>query len=170
MMTAMIMLFLLFSSAVAQSLVPPVELLVQAKTPFLLGAVIYYALARSGRVMLIFALAAGIMHDALSAIPMGYSALWFVLIGAGINRSRDVIIGESPLTAALLGGIFGIAFVFATYASLKLAGEAVGPLAWWQLTLKAAGTGGLGMIVAPALFVVAGRVEQWLGTARRKAA
>lgn len=101
-----------------QVLTPTSALLGQAKWPFVMGVVIYYALAREFDVMLIAAFAAGIMVDALSAVPFGCSALCFVVAGWIINHFRNMMLTESVLTMAVTGGLSGLAISTGLYFAL----------------------------------------------------
>ena len=167
MMTMVVMIVALFSSAVAQSLVPPLVWLAQAKAPFLFGLVVYYALMRPGKIMVTAAFAAGLLHDALSFVPLGYTSLFFCAAGFLIFRFRDVVVADSPWTAALVGSVLAGAITPATYWALASDGGGRDFPLWW-VGIKSAGTALLGLAAIPVVFAVFLKVERLLGIVKKR--
>ena len=76
-MMAIAMLLVIAASLLLQSLLPPVAFLGHAKVPVVMSVVVYYALTYKRTPMLIAGLAAGIVYDAMSVVPLGWSSFWF---------------------------------------------------------------------------------------------
>ena len=169
-MTIAVFFFMLFSGALAQILIPPCALLAQAKVPLLLGVVVYYAMAQRRGLMLWAAIGAGLLQDALTLTPLGYSVLWFCAFGLLINRFRDGMFPPSVPTAAALGLILGIVTTFATYLLLHVGATPLVAISAGRAAWRAAGTGLLGFIVAPAIFLVAVKLEHLAGLRKEEAA
>ena len=160
-MTCVVMGFVLLSAAVLQVTVPPHALLGQAKCPFLLSVVVYYSLTRDGRVMLTAAVAAGFLQDALSPIPLGYSACCFALAGWLCGRFRHTVLTDSVVTQVFFGVVSGVAVTLCIYLLLLRADLLAVPFRW--ALLKAAGSGTLGAVCVPAVFMVTGRLDRLVG-------
>ena len=168
-MTILVLFFLLFSSTLVQILIPPCALLAEAKVPLLMGVVIYYAMAQPRGLMLGAAIGAGLSLDALSLTPPGYSVLWFCAAGLLINRYRDVVLPPSVPTAAAAGLALGILTTFATYLMLRAGREPLIMISAGRAAWKAVGTGLLGLVAAPLVFLVAVRLEKLVGLRREEA-
>jgi len=155
------MVFILISSAVLETVLPPCTALGQAKPPLLLSVVLYYALARKPSIMFAAAFLGGCLHDALSPIPLGYSAFCFCCVGWIASRFRSLVLTESPVTPIFFGGVCGFGVTLGLYVLLTL-----GELIRWPVSrvlLKAIGTGILGMICALLIFVLTGSLDRLVG-------
>ena len=106
-MTLVVMASVLIVLAVAQAQLPGFVLLAQARFPFLLSIVLYYALNRETGTMLATAFLAGLLHDALSPVPLGYSTALFCAAGWLASRFRRLVITESPITPVFFGSVAG---------------------------------------------------------------
>jgi len=155
------MVFILISSAVTQMLLPPCAFLGQAKFPFLLAVVLYYALNRKACVMLVAALCAGLLHDALSNIPLGYSVCCFSVVGWIAGRFRNLVLTESPVTPVFFGAAGGTVVALVIYVLLARDGAVSYPPG--AVAAKVIGAGILGMISTPVLFLVAGKLDLIVG-------
>lgn len=163
MMTWLVMVLILIGSAVMQTVLPAFAFLGQAKFPFLLAVVLYYALNWNTTMMLIAAFFAGFLYDVLSPVPLGYSALCFCAIGWIVARFRNLILMDSVVTPAFFGGVAGVGFALGLYVLLAKDGLVVYPASW--VVLKAVGTGILGMICTPVIFHLAGGLDRIVGNA-----
>jgi rod shape-determining protein MreD len=161
-MTMAIMALLLLLAVLAQSLVPAVALLGSVKMPFLLGVPIYYALVHRRGMMVVAALLAGILQDSLSLLPVGYSALCFVMFGLAIYHSREVLFRDSFLTVAVLGSGLAAVGILLVYMMLRLGTETVAA-PWWWLGVKMGGNALLGIMAVPLVWLVAGSLERHVG-------
>ena len=169
-MTIVVFFFMLFSSTLAQILVPPCALLAQAKAPLLLGIVIYYAMAQRRGLMLFAAIAAGLIQDALTLTPLGYSVLLFCVFGLLINRFRDSVFPPSVPTAAAAGLALGMVVTLATYLMLRAGSEPLVLIPAGRAVWRAVGTGLLGLLFAPLIFLCAVKLEQVAGLRIQEAA
>ena len=106
-MTWLVMLVALVASALLQALLPAGPLPGHVKAPLLLGVVVYYALVRRRGIMLAAALTAGLLHDGLSVIPLGYSSCAFCVVGLAVHRYRDAVFARRGLTHLLFGAMAG---------------------------------------------------------------
>jgi len=160
-MTMAVMIFSLLGAAVLQALSPSTPLFAQARAPFLLSVVIYYALTREQNLVLTAACLAGLVQDSLSRIPLGYSAVCYCAVGAVISWCHEMVFNRSLLTHLLVGGISGV------FASLLLFGllwrGAVVSAGWEIVLMKAVGTGLLAMITTPIVFRLTDKLDRFLG-------
>ncbi len=164
MMTVLVMAIVLSVCALAQLLCPPLALLGQAKPPLLLAAVLYYALNRETGPLLLCALLAGLAHDLLGGVPPGWSVALYGLAGLAVGRFRTLVLTESAATAAFFGALGGAVLTAVTWLLLARAGRAVWPVG--RVAVKALCAGLLGGLVAPLVFVVTRRLDQWVGNVR----
>ena len=145
----------------AQTLLPPCAFLGQAKFPFLMAVVLYYALNRETYVMLVAALCAGLLQDALSYMPLGYSVCCFSVVGWIAGRFRKLVLTESLVTPVFFGGAGGTVVVLVIYVLLARDGAVSYPPG--AVAVKVIGAGILGMISTPVLFLVARKLDLIVG-------
>jgi len=156
------MAFLLLVGTVLQSLVPASAPLGLAKAPFLLAVVLYYALTHKRAAVATVAIVAGLIQDSLSLFPVGYSALCFACFALAVESLRGVLFRDSILTVSALGAVLSALTVPVLYAMLLLGTDTARvPLGW--LGLKMAGNALLGLLVAPAVWMVAAGLERQVG-------
>ncbi|NQU40829.1 MAG: rod shape-determining protein MreD [Lentisphaerae bacterium] len=161
MMTWVIMLVLMLGGVTAQFLFPALPMIGQAKPPFLLAVVIYYALNRTPNTVMVAGLLAGVVHDALTAIPLGYTSLVFVLVGLLAGRFRRLVLAESRVTAGFFGAVGALVVQLAVYVLLARSG-----VVWWpvgRLTVRLLAGACLAAVATPLTFAVARRLDQWVG-------
>ena len=106
----MIHLALIFSilvAAVAQGMLPAWGTLGEAKTPIVLGVVMYYALNRTHGLMLLAGGIGGIVLDCIGNTPLGFSSFYFCVIGLFLNQFRGKLFGSRWITQAWLGTLCG---------------------------------------------------------------
>ncbi|MDP6439427.1 MAG: rod shape-determining protein MreD [Candidatus Brocadiia bacterium] len=161
MMTWVVMLGAIVAAGVLQTELPGFAWLGQAKPPVLLAIVLYYALQRTRPVMATAAVAAGLMQDALSPLPLGASAGGFLLAGWYVSRFRKVVLTESVLTQGFFGLVTGMAVTLVLYVMLVLESRIGIPVG--RLILKTLGNGILGMLVAPPVCWLLNRLDRMVG-------
>ena len=103
-MTVLSLLFLLATAGVLQAVIPPVAVLGRAPLPVLAALVVYYALTRETGFMLAAAVLAGVVHDALGLVPLGYSSCCFGLGALLVHRFRRDVFAWEWLTRLVMGG------------------------------------------------------------------
>lgn len=104
-MNVAVMIFALLCGATAQAVLPSWTLLGTARPPVLLGVALYYAMTRDREMMLTAAVLAGLLQDALSLIPLGYSSVLFSLVSLMVARFRDLVFVFRGITHLMLGGL-----------------------------------------------------------------
>ena len=161
MVTWMAMFFVLTVSALVQLLLPAWSMLGQAKCPFLLAAVLYYALSREVPFMLAAALAGGLLQDALGSAPLGYTPVLFLIVGGLSVAFRASVLPDALTTRLTFGGVAALAMTLLTGLLFAHAGE----IGWTvrQLVWKPVCTGILGALCTPWVFAVVHRFEKGLG-------
>jgi rod shape-determining protein MreD len=157
----LIMSFLLILLEVFQLQIPPWTLLGDAKVPLILGLVLYYAMKHDVEHMLMAGLVGGIVQDAMSPVPLGFSSCIYCILGALSIRFRGVVMADAPLTSVLFGAAGGFLAILATDFMLSRSGYLDAPMGW--MLLKAAGSALLGALGVPLVFLVAGRLDRWMG-------
>ncbi|MFC1452459.1 rod shape-determining protein MreD [Verrucomicrobiota bacterium] len=160
-MTLVIMAIVLLGSTLLQAGLPAFSWLGQARFPFLLAAVLYYALNRRTNVMLTAAALAGLLQDAFSPMPLGYSACCFCLAGWAAGSFKAVVATDAPITPAFFGCVSGIAVALAQHLLLAGGGLVSYPLP--RALLKCVGSGLLGMVCTPPVFYGAGWLDRITG-------
>lgn len=156
------MILMLLVGSVLQTILPGYQFLGEAKFPLLFGVVLYFALSRDTGVMLVTALLAGLLQDALTPIvPLGYSSSLFCLMGLVVGRFRDLVLVESLLTASFFGVVASAVMTVGMY--MILASNMGMVLSAKRLVLRTAGTALLGGASAPLIFFLATRLDRVVG-------
>lgn len=156
------MIFLLVGGVVLQAALPGVPFLGHAKFPFLLSVVVYGSLSRRAHAMLMIAVAAGLLQDALDPlVPVGTSVLCFCLIGGMAGRFRRLVLAESPATPIVFGGVAGLVAALTFSILLYRVGLLAVPLN--RVFLHVIGVGILAAVTTPLLFLVGGALDRCVG-------
>lgn len=153
----------LFAGVIAENIIPASIFMGQAKLPILMSIMVYYALNRPIELMLISAMAGGILCDSLNALPLGYSSLCFCAVGVVVRMYREVVFSRKWLTHILFGAVTGTGYALAMYILLVLSEASIreAPFSW--IVVKALGTGVFGMVLVPIVFVVMERLDMMMG-------
>lgn len=163
MMNLVIMAAALLIGATLQQVLPGLTLLGQAKAPIVLSIVLYYALHRSLSLLVTAAIAGGVLCDSLEALPMGYSAAVFSVLGIVAWLYRDVVFSARGVTHMVFGLVAGLGFTLGFYGLLLVSDASLREVSWLWIALKAIGTALLGMILAPIVFAVLERFDRLMG-------
>ena len=165
----MIIIFALLLGSALQALIPAWSGMGYAKTPILLGIVLYYALTRKRATALAVALTTGIFKDALSLSPFGCSALPFLLIAYVLNLYREEVFILHPIThvifgaaAAMAADLLGALLLAATVAGANLGVSSV--------MARSLGAGLLGALTVPIVYRLLWRLDLALGNVDRRIA
>jgi rod shape-determining protein MreD len=165
-MSAVVMLSVLFFSALVQALIHTTALLGFASIPVLTGVVIYYGLTRARGVALGAAFLAGLFHDALSAIPLGFSSFCFCLVVEVINRFRNEVFISDWITHVLFGAIVNLLLAGLLYILLwQLSGVQIPAAALFVKMISSLLLGGL---IVPVVFVLTDALYHRLGIEYRR--
>lgn len=155
--------------AMLQAILPAWRAMGSANPPLLLGGVLYYALTRSNSQFFEAALLAGLLHDCLSPIPLGFSVVGFLLAAAVIHHFRDRVFAESLFTHMLLGAAGAFLMTFCLF--LLLVGSGVRRGVPFRFAFdQALGMAILGLLVFPLVCSSLQRLERVLGTLPRRQA
>lgn len=155
------LLFLLLAGTALQAFFPALRWLGHASAPVLGAIVVYYTLFRGGPMMLAAALLGGLFQDSLSLIPIGYSSFAFAAGALIIERYREIIVLQSPLTHMVLTSALH-AGVTAFLAVMLVHGDLIAWQPGWLL-LKVAGAAALGLVTGPVIVGLAHLLEEKLG-------
>jgi rod shape-determining protein MreD len=161
-------LFLLVSLIVCtliQVQSPTWVLLGGMKCPLILACVLYYALVHDRPLFMASALVGGLLHDGMSATPLGYSSILFVCMGwvASLFRRRLVI--EAAMTSIVLTMILNVLFTLGLWSILSL--TTMIHITWFMVLLKLLGAAVLGAVTGPIVCAALGSLEHSLGNRER---
>jgi hypothetical protein len=155
------MLFMLLAGTALQSFFPVFIWLGNANVPILCSIVVYYTLFRGGATMLAVALLAGLFQDSMSLIPIGYSSFVFAVLAMVVERYRELMVLQSPLTHMVVtSAMHGAATL--VLSILLLRGGLIEWQPWWLL-LKIPGAILLGLITGPVVVGLIQVLEEKLG-------
>ena len=161
MMTVVVMSLALFGCLWGQASLPAVPLLAYAKPPLLLALTVYYALNHPPPAALGAAVAAGFLQDAYDGVPLGYSALVFCAVAAGINTFRGTLLSEAPVTQIFFGSA-GAAFMTAALYGL-LVKDGLLHISPTMLGLKIIGTTLLATVSTPPVCAGIAALDRFAG-------
>lgn len=141
----------LIAATTVQMLVPQFTVLADAKAPVVLCLVIYYGLTRPARRAMVIAFLAGLLIDALGAVPLGYSSVCFALIALAASLLRHLVFEDTLLTQLCFGAVGSLV---ATVGILLALGDRIslGDCSLWWLSLRVLFTVLLGAAIAPMMF------------------
>jgi len=157
---------MLLCAIVLQIAMPTVGYLASAQIPFLLAAVLYYALTRNRGTMMLIACTAGLVLDSLSTMPLGYTSAGFCLVAFLSSLFRSLVYEDSLLTPIVFVAAGGAAVTLLSFALIRTGLDQQGwPIGW--VLLKALGTAMMAVIVTPIVFFSARSLDTVLGGRRR---
>lgn len=161
-MTGLFLLFMLLAGAVLQGLLPAPAWMGQPRVPILLSVALFYVSARDEQLALTAALLAGLLQDALSLMPLGYSSLAFCAVLLAGRYFSVWMVRSTLTTAVVLGGLGSMA---ATLLSLVMLILGVGyvPPPLHNVILKVLGTGVFGAVCTPLVILLADRLHRMVG-------
>lgn len=161
-----VMLFVLVCAAVVQAVVPSLPALGEAPLPVLLSVVMYYGLARDLRLMILAGILGGFLQDGLSLIPLGYSSFVYCVTGWVMSRFKDMVFVHETVTHMLFGALGAAGATLILYVLISTTSLQAYPLS--MALHKAGGAFILGALVAPVVFRVSKRFDQWMGNVGEK--
>lgn len=155
-MNWLVMIFSLICAAVAQALLPSWTVLGVARPPILLGVVMYYALTRSPEMAFLTAVLAGLTQDALSLIPLGYSACVFCLVAMSLRQFKEMVFVFRAVTHLVVGAVASAGVAMGLGLLLVFNGQIDINLSW--LATRVLGALAAGAVVVPLVF----RTIEWM--------
>ena len=161
-MTVLTLLFWLIVGGAVQAALPAWRHMGQPAFPVLLGVVLYAAVNKKARYFVAAALLAGLVEDALSLAPLGYSGCAFLAAGGLALLLR----GEFFADKAHVVSCFGAACAAASTGTMALLLRAKGlvALSGGEIFWRMAGSAVLAAVVVPLLFGLMRGLERVLGT------
>ncbi len=166
-MNRLVMIVSLVLCAMAQAVLPAWTALGQAKPPLLLGGVLYYALTRNNSQVIEAAVIAGLLHDSLGLIPLGFSVIAFLPVALLTNNYRDRVFGDHWFTHIMLGVASAALVTFILYLLLVSSGLRGGIRMPFVLS-KAVGMSLMGIVIIPLVFKCIERLDYLLGNVELK--
>lgn len=160
-MTLLTLVFWLIAGGTLQGAIPAWRHMGQPAFPFLLGVVLYAAVHKKARYFVATALLAGVIEDALSLAPLGYSACAFLAAGGLAALLREDFFADRALSAMGFGALCA-ATSTGTMALLLRMKDLVA-LSGGEIFWRMAGSAILGAAVMPLLFAWMRRLERMLG-------
>ena len=160
-MNALVMPAFLFFGVLVQAMLPPVRLLGSASWPVLFSLVLYFGLARRKVEAMGAAFAAGVLQDALSFVPLGFSSLCYCTAVWMVYRFRDEVFIRDWITHLLVGAVANAGVVLVLAVLLGWMGLV--RWSWPLLSWKVAGSALLGAVTLPVVYPLADQVYLFLG-------
>ena len=162
-MSLLLLLFWLIAGVTLQVAVPAWRHMGQPAFPFLLAVVLYVAVnKRRTRTFVATALLAGVLEDALSLAPLGFSACSFLAAGGLALLLREDFFADQARTVLWFGALCSAAATGAM--GLLLRGAGLVALTGGALLRRMTGAAVLGAVLIPVLFALMRRMERLLGT------
>lgn len=161
-MTLLMLLFWLIVGGTLQVLVPAWRHMGQPAFPFLLGVVLYAALNKKPPYFVLTALLAGVLEDALSLAPLGYSACAFLAAGGLAVLLRKDFFADKARTVMGFGALCAATSTGTMALLLRTNGLAM--LSGGDIFQRMAGSAILGAVLIPLLFGLMRGLERRLGT------
>ena len=158
----LVMAILIVLAASFQAVVPAIRIAGEAKVPFLLGVILYYAFARDTLHMTIAGFVAGFLHDTLTYIPLGYSSLLFLVLGFIASRFKRFIRRESLLPPLIFGALSGLVSTIVMYLLLRR--HNLVEVTLTGALLKSIGSGILGGLVVPLVYWISRLLDSAVDT------
>lgn len=162
--------FVLFLAALGQSLVPGPALLGSAKVPLITAAVVYYALMHGRASALVAAFAGGLLHDAMTFIPLGFSSFYYCALALAILAMKEYLFRESAWTAAVLTAAGAAIMALVLAVGLGGGEDPVMRVSAGPVALRVAGAAVLALPGAPVVFAVALGLDRITGHVRTREA
>ena len=161
-MTLLSLLFWVIAGGTLQVLVPAWRHMGQPAFPFLLGVVMYAAVNKKARYFVATALAGGVVEDALSLAPLGFSACAFLVAGGLATLLRADFYADKARTVSWFAAL--CAATSTGVMALLLRSRGMIELSGGDVWLRMAGSAVLGGILIPVLFGLMKALERVLGT------
>ena len=156
------LLFWLIAGGTLQAAVPAWRHMGQPAFPILLGVVLYAALNKKARYFVAAAILAGLVEDALSLAPLGYSSCAHLAAGTLAVLLRKDFFADRAFTTSWLGALCAAASTGVMALLLRMKGLVVvsGGETLWRM----AGAAVLAAVTMPVLFGLMRGLERRLGT------
>ena len=165
-MTGLVMLVAVLVATLLQVYLPGHSMFGMARCPFLMAVTLYYALCRSREAMAVSACLCGIMLDTASGIPLGFSCVCLLVLGAYVARFRGLVLVEEFVTQAFFGAVAAVVLNLAQFAYLR--GSSLIDVSFGAALLKCLGAGVLGGLTTPLVFLILRALDGAVGVVHRR--
>ena len=161
-MTLLMLLFWLIVGGTLQVVVPAWRHMGQPAFPFLLGVALYAAVNKKARYFVLTALLGGMLEDALSLAPLGYSACAFLAAGGLALLLRKGFFAYKAHVVSWFGALCAATSTGTMAILLRMKGLVAlsGGDVFWRM----AGSAVLAAVLIPLLFGMIRGLERVLGT------
>jgi rod shape-determining protein MreD len=166
-MTLLTLVFWLIAGGTLQVVVPAWRHMGQPAFPFLLGVVLFAAVNKKARYFVPTALLAGVVEDALSLAPLGYSACAFLAAGGLAMLLREDFFAERTLSVMGFGALCAATSTGTMALLLRMKGLVA--LSGGEIFWRMAGSAILGAVLIPLLFSWMRWLERRLGIRENRA-
>lgn len=160
-MTQVLLITTLVLGAVIQAVWPAWESFGQSKIPVLLAIVLYYTLTRPAGIAILAAVLAGLLQDALTRTPLGYSSFIYVLISVFVLYFKELIFIHKTITHIVFGALANVFSTLGIFILLQVGGY-IDPTPGWVFS-KLLGALILGVLAVPLIIAALDFVDQSLG-------
>ena len=161
-MTLLMLLFWLIVGGTLQAAVPAWRHMGQPAFPILLGVVLYAALNKKARYFVAAAILAGLVEDALSLAPLGYSSCAHLAAGTLAVLLRKDFFAARAFTTSWLAAL--CAAVATGTLALMLRSKGLVALSGREMLWRMTGSAVLAAALIPLLFGLMRGLERRLGT------
>ena len=165
-MTWLVMLVAVLVGMVLQVYLPGHPIFGMARCPLLMAVTLYYALCRSREAMAVSACLCGVLLDSVSGIPLGFSCVCLLVLGAYVGRFRGLVLVEEFVTQAFFGAVAAFAFNMVQFTYLRGAGL-IG-VSFGAALVKCSGAAVLGGLTTPLVFLLLRAVDGAVGVVHRR--
>jgi rod shape-determining protein MreD len=162
-MNVVVMLLAIIAGLMAEQSMPPAALAGFARPPLVMAVVAYCALNHSMPLLLLAAIAGGLLGDAVSALPLGITSLTLSVAGTILYFSRDYIFSERLSTSAFMGVVLGLVAPCVTFILLLILGNTPFCFQPQFIFLKTAASAVYGAVVFPMVFFLLARLDLLIG-------
>lgn len=166
-MTLLSLLFWLLAGGTLQVLMPAWRHMGQPSFPFVLGVVLYAAMAKKPRYFVAMALLGGMLEDSLSLAPLGFSTCAFLVSGGLAVLLRADFFAHKATTVSVFGAL--CASVSTGVMAALLHARGLVALTLGETVWRMAGSAVLGAILIPVLFGLIRGLERRLGVGEEPA-
>jgi rod shape-determining protein MreD len=156
-----IVLLAAFLAVFAEAALPGFRRVLGAQVDLLPALMVYAALNTSLHVVVLLAIAGGLMFDSLSANPLGVSILPYFTVGFLIVLRRDLILRDQLFAQFVLGFAASALAAGLSVLTLMTLGETpmIGWGSLWQCAVMSLGGG----MATPVIFAVFGWINRVFG-------
>lgn len=165
-MKTVVLMATLMLAAVLQAVWPAWGVFGQSKVPVLPAVVLYYTLTRPPGMTVLAALGAGLLQDALSRTPLGYSSFIYLITAAAMTAFKELIFVHKTMTHIVIGALGNLMMTLGMLILLSV-GNMIQPTPGWVVR-RLGGALLLGILAVPILMAILDWVDRSLGLSEER--